>query len=98
MSVGWRSKEKDAFDVTSFTIKYNRDNEKIEFLPFDGEAFGSQSGYYLIDADWEYQSDLDYWLPKDAGGADVSATSGIDYNGFRNITIKQWTDDESLRV
>ena len=41
MSVGWRSKEKDAYDVTSFTVTYNRDNEKVKFTPVDGEAFGS---------------------------------------------------------
>jgi hypothetical protein len=57
MSVGWRSKEKDAYDVTSFTIVYNKDNEKVKFTAIDGEAFGSQSGYY--NSVWKHDPDGD---------------------------------------
>lgn len=49
MSVGWRSKDKDAYDVTSFTINYNSEPSKVTFEAIDGEAFGSiESKYYNL--------------------------------------------------
>lgn len=49
MSVGWRSHDKDAYDVTSFTINYNSEPSKVTFEAIDGEAFGSiESKYYNL--------------------------------------------------
>tara|TARA_B110000285_G_C14937963_1_gene520546 strand:+ start:97 stop:459 length:363 start_codon:yes stop_codon:yes gene_type:complete len=94
MSVGWRSKEKDAYDVTSFTITYDRDYEKVKFTAIDGEAFGSSSGYY--NSVWEYDVEADHPTDVDSAGNAVKGywklpyetDGGKDYNGWTNTTIK----------
>lgn len=50
MSVGWRDPQRDAYDVTSFNIKYNLDNTLIKFEAVDGYSYGSiDSKYYNFD-------------------------------------------------
>ena len=46
MSVGWRDPQRDAYDVTSFNIKYDTDSTKIKFEAVDGYAYGSIDSLY----------------------------------------------------
>jgi len=61
MSVGWRDPQRDAYDVTSFNVKYNTDNTKIEFMPVDGYSYGSiDSKYYNFDQSKQTGDGVDY--------------------------------------
>jgi hypothetical protein len=69
MSVGWRNNQEDAYDIHSFRVKYNSDENKVEFTPEDGYCYGSiETQYYQIDGtatgvdqNGEYNSTIKQW-------------------------------------
>jgi hypothetical protein len=69
LSVGWRNPQLDAYDIDSFRVIYDRDENKVQFLPEDGYCYGSiDSQYYKVDGDangkdqnGEYNSTIKQW-------------------------------------
>ena len=69
MSVGWRNPQEDAYDVHSFRIQYDKDENAVQFTPEDGYCYGSiDTQYYQIDGvatgvdqNGEYNSTIKQW-------------------------------------
>ena len=78
VTLGIRNPQEDAFDITSLSVLYDRDESRVRYRCYDGYSNGT-----LI---------TDKYRVNGQQKRDPKSGQVVDELGRRNITIKQWTD------